>query len=256
MPSTVFMRIPDWLFDEISLRMDEKLSIIKVTPQKIWQRGSDAGVLFKRYADADIFVSEKKDLYSPLKKYVNRLLGRSVPYFFDGVTESALDHSSLKFDFIWSNLELSKKSPDVLIPAWRKYLKQNALLMFSYLGPDTGKNLNRLLGIEKVTNYPSWDMHDVGDALLREGFAEPVMDMEYITLDYENLDLLLKDALSLGLISQDDFNSVGNQVVNEPLQITLELVYGHAWTPELNLSKTKDGLAMISPDQIVRSNNK
>jgi hypothetical protein len=80
--------------------------------------------------------------------------------------------------------------------------------------------------------------------------------MEYITLDYENLDLLLKDALSLGLISQDDFNSVGNQVVNEPLQITLELVYGHAWTPELNLSKTKDGLAMISPDQIVRSNNK
>lgn len=70
MLSSVFMRIPDWLFDEISLRMDEKLSIIKVTPEKIWQRGSDAGVLSKRYAKANIFVSEKKDLYPLDRKSV------------------------------------------------------------------------------------------------------------------------------------------------------------------------------------------
>jgi len=252
-PSSVLMRIPNWLSDEVSLRMGEKLSMIKMTPQKIWQCGSDAGVLWKHYGLAKKFVSENKYLYAPIKKYIYRWLGRPVPELFD--VNLGLNH--MKFDFIWSNLELSQASFEELIPKWKKHLAPNALLMFSYLGPDTGKNLHRLLGLEKITHYLSPDMHDVGDALLQAGFSEPVMDMEYVTLDYESLDLLLKDALLLGLIDHEEANLVRNQVSRqkneEQLQMTLELVYGHAWTPELNLSKTKDGLATISLDQIVRS---
>lgn len=255
MSNTVLIHIPDWLSNEVSLRMDEKLSIIKIDPANIWQRGPDAGVLLQRYPVASKFVAEKKYLYPPLKKYLYKFLGRSIPQLFVGSPSGVL-----KFDFIWSNLESPQISPEILVPEWKKHLGSNALLMFSYLGPDTGKNLHRLLGLKEAAPYSSWDMHDVGDALVQEGFAEPVMDMEYVTLDYENLDLLLKDALLLGLIDLEQFNWVSGQDAalagDGALQITLELVYGHAWTPELNLSKAKDGLATITPDQIVRLKNK
>ena len=70
MSNTVLIHIPDWLSNEVSLRMDEKLSIIKIDPANIWQRGPDAGVLLQRYPVASKFVAEKKYLYPPLKKYL------------------------------------------------------------------------------------------------------------------------------------------------------------------------------------------
>ena len=84
MPNTVLTHIPDWLSDEVSFRMDEKLSIIKIDPAKIWQRGSDAGVLLQRYPVANKFVIEKKNLYTPLKKYFYKFLGKTVPQIFVG----------------------------------------------------------------------------------------------------------------------------------------------------------------------------
>ena len=97
-----------------------------------------------------------------------------------------------------------------------------------------------------------WDMHDVGDALLKAGFCEPVMDMEYITLDYETLDLLMADAFDLGLLNTKNPKR-SDWPQDLPLKITLEVVYGHAWTPTHDLSKAEAGIATISPEQIVRA---
>jgi malonyl-CoA O-methyltransferase len=47
----------------------------------------------------------------------------------------------------------------------------------------------------------AWDMHDLGDALVESRFSDPVMDMEYLYLDYESDALYLQDALALGLLS-------------------------------------------------------
>jgi malonyl-CoA O-methyltransferase len=96
-------------------------------------------------------------------------------------------------------------------------------------------------------------MHDVGDALLKSGFAEPVMDMEYITLDYEDINLLLNDALELGLVHEKGSDLIKANHELAPLKMTLEVVYGHAWTPERRLSKSHDGVAKIAVDQILRS---
>ena len=251
-PQTVPMLIPKWLSDEVFTRMDEKLSIIKLKPQIIWQSGASSSSLSSRYPAADIYVSEKQGLYPSFKKYLYGFLKKPVPHFFDAKSEL----QGAKFDFIFSNLELQRAGVEILIAQWRKLLKPNSLLMLSYLGPDTGKNLNSLLGLDTIRENLALDMHDVGDVLLSEGFSEPVMDMEYLTLDYENLDLLIKDALMLGLIHQKDLQLIDRHKINGPLQIILEVVYGHAWIPEINLSKTKDGLARIGIDQIGRSKNK
>ena len=41
-------------------------------------------------------------------------------------------------------------------------------------------------------------MHDWGDRLVAQGFAEPVMDMEYITLTYSDVKSVMQDLRSIG----------------------------------------------------------
>ena len=42
------------------------------------------------------------------------------------------------------------------------------------------------------------DMHDLGDALVRAGLAEPVMDVERYTLTYDDVRGLMRDLKAIG----------------------------------------------------------
>ena len=93
-------------------------------------------------------------------------------------------------------------------------------------------------------------MHDMGDALLGERFSDPVMDMEYLTLDYEKPALLLADMGALKLMHSTPPKAIEKEVL--PPKITLEVVYGHAWALGKHLAKTMDNIAYIDPNQIGR----
>ena len=93
-------------------------------------------------------------------------------------------------------------------------------------------------------------MHDMGDALLGERFSDPVMDMEFISLDYQSNALLLVDLEGLKLL-QIPASEVSKQGVL-PHKITLEVVYGHAWVIGKQLSKARDNVAYIDANQIGR----
>ena len=98
-------------------------------------------------------------------------------------------------------------------------------------------------------------MHYVGDALVESRFSDPVMDMEYLYLGYESGALYLQDALAIGLLSAVEAQAIrANKTIKLPQKMTLEVVYGHAWVVGKHLSKAKDTLAFISPDQIKRKN--
>lgn len=239
--------IPHWLSLEIAQRMEEKLSIVKLDAQEIYQSGSlHPGLLHKRFPQANNYSSQPSAGNVSWQRLFFNLFKRA---FVEQISLGDAKHR-YAMDLVWSNLELQHHAqPELLIQDWEKLLKPSSLLMFSYLGPDTGQEL-RQMGSKILPS--AWDMHDVGDALAKAGFAEPVMDMEYITLEYESLDLLKKDALELGLIQDLDSNSGQMPSQSEPLKLTLEVVYGHAWTPEKRSSKSKDGIATISVDQIVR----
>jgi len=65
-------------------------------------------------------------------------------------------------------------------------LKPGGLLTFTTFGPDTLVELRRAWaaaadGHTHVNRFI--DMHDLGDALVRSGLAEPVLDVERYTLD-------------------------------------------------------------------------
>jgi malonyl-CoA O-methyltransferase len=88
-------------------------------------------------------------------------------------------------------------------------------------------------------------MHDWGDMLVHAGFAEPVMDMEHITLSYTTAETLLSELRGLGRnLSGSRFTGVRGrswkrqlceameQHLRGPdgrLSLTFEVIYGHAF---------------------------
>jgi malonyl-CoA O-methyltransferase len=89
---------------------------------------------------------------------------------------------------LWSNMLLHLVAdPAGLMQRWHAALAVDGFLMFSCLGPDTLRELRALyaaLGWPPA-GHDFTDMHDWGDLLVHNGFAEPVMDMERITLTFE-----------------------------------------------------------------------
>ena len=247
---TLTPAIPDWLSLEIANRMMEKLTIIKLQAEHVFHSGSvQLGLMHKRFPKAHHYCSDPKLEHSLIQRLLLQLLRRPSVQFHS--TDASMPQHLM--DLVWSNLELQHHAqPELLVQSWERLLKPESLLMFAYLGPDTGKEL-RAMGGASEPIAGAWDMHDVGDALLKSGFAEPVMDMEYITLDYEDINLLLNDALELGLVHEKGSDLIKANHELAPLKMTLEVVYGHAWTPERRLSKSHDGVAKIAVDQILRS---
>ncbi|MCW5626488.1 MAG: methyltransferase domain-containing protein, partial [Burkholderiales bacterium] len=164
---------------------------------------------------------------------------------------------------VWSNLMLHRVSdPAVAFRDWRLALRPGGLLMFSTLGPDTlreWRGARRAAGLGDDRS-PFIDMHDIGDALVHAGFADPVMDMEQLTVTYGDVESLARELRGLGSIgpAHDAGRGLGGRdrwrriaQGYEPwrrdgrLPATVEVVYGHAWVPEQGPRRTTDGLDVV-----------
>jgi malonyl-CoA O-methyltransferase len=259
-----------WLKDDIALRMMQKLELLKHQPRSLLiipdAPGIHASHLGKRFPQAGL-----ASVLAPNLSWVDTTkmkLTRTCGFITKGVTrfptmtESRIALPDQSQDMVFSNLWIhSLDEPKwVVQEAWR-VLREGGLFSFSYLGPDTGAELRAMqsqsMGDTKAANLPgAWDMHDLGDALVESRFSDPVMDMEYLYLEYESDALYLKDALALGLLSEQQVLTISaDKTVKLPQKMTLEVVYGHAWVVGKHLSGTKDTLAFISPDQIKRKNS-
>ena len=64
--------------------------------------------------------------------------------------------------------------------------------------------------------HPFIDMHDLGDALVRSGFAEPVLDVERYTLEYADVSRLAADLKATGEVNALAGRSKG---LTEPAQV-------------------------------------
>ena len=133
--------------------------------------------------------------------------------------------------------------------------------MFSTLGPDTLKELRQALGEASPRVHRFMDMHDIGDMLMAAGFAEPVMDMEVLTLTYGGADNLLKDLRLSGSMNaaqarhrglsgrkgwQQALAALESARRDGRLPATFEVVYGHAW--KARPRTTVDGRAIVDFD--------
>jgi malonyl-CoA O-methyltransferase len=250
-----------WLQDEIAARMLQKLDIVKLDVKDVLIVPDFPGKHFsffaKRYHHANIH-SLTEEGVTGFEIWCSKAISHWRSLFRGNINPWSHYLAKGKFnlpdnsvDLVFSNLLLQDLADPrhFLRECWR-VLREGGLITFSYLGPDTGKEL-RVLEPEliQLKNLLSpWDMHDMGDALLGERFADPVMDMEFITLDYQSDALLLVDLEALKLL-QMPASEVSKQG-GLPQKMTLEVVYGHAWVIGKQLSKSRDNVAYIDANQI------
>ena len=71
-------------------------------------------------------------------------------------------------------------TPYAAVNAVLRLLRPGGLLLFTTFGPDTLKELRAAWQAADggVHVHDFIDMHDLGDALVHQGFAEPVVDTE------------------------------------------------------------------------------
>ena len=253
-----------WLQDEIAERMLQKLDIVKLDVKAALLvpafPGKYLSAITKRFPGVRINSVYEEDLSGISSLSFKASLFRR--RIFNGAQNCSLENylksgklalPDNSVDFIFSDLLLQDLADPrhFLQECWR-VLKEGGLFSFSYLGPDTGKELRSVdSDIVKLKNLLSpWDMHDMGDALLGERFSDPVMDMEYLNLGYESDVLLLADAGALKLIESAPTNTLEKGLL--PQKLTLEVVYGHAWAIGKQLARVQDNVAYIDVNQIGR----
>lgn len=140
--------------------------------------------------------------------------------------------ASASVDLVFSNLFLPAYDGNLtaLFSEIKRALKPGGLFLFSTLGPDTLQELQ-----QKVTTLI--DMHDIGDRLLQVGLAMPVMEMEKIKIAYQRIDDLQDDLKILGIQAPQSHEN--------PLLVTYEVIYGHAWQAAITLPSETAGETIV-----------
>jgi malonyl-CoA O-methyltransferase len=248
---------------ETGRRMAERLDLVKLDPARVADIGCATGdgvrELMRRYPRA---LPLAVDFARPMLAAVGGRSGRlqrwrgRAPRLVNADAR-ALPIADNALSLIWSNLMLHWL--DDPLPALREMqrtLEVGGLLMVALLGPDTLREL-RAAGAP-TANFR--DMHDIGDMLVAAGFADPVMDMERITLTYASPRGLLRDQRHLG-VRDEMFGRLpwrewrrvlatwGTQRTADGLPATFEVIYGHAWKPEPRVAADGRAVVRFSPRQ-------
>ena len=187
---------------EVTDRLLEKLDVVRISPQWILDAGCGTGSalpgLSRRFGDARVAAL---DISYNMLQQCNRhggLFGKPMRVCAD---IERLPFASDSIDLVFSSLSLQWCNDiDAAFNEVFRVLKPGGLFVFASFGPDTLKELRdswRRID-EQVHVNRFEDMHDVGDALLRDGFAEPVMEAEVITMTYQDVDTIMHDLKAIG----------------------------------------------------------
>ena len=233
--------------------MFSRLDLIKLSPSMILDAGCGTGhasaILQKRFRFSQVFsldlafgMLEKANAQQSILK---KIFGNKKLICAD---IENLPVSDTSMDLVWSNLALQWCNDlDKSFTEIGRVLKPNSLFIFSTFGPDTLKELRAASnnGSTHVSRFI--DMHDIGDALTRNGFNAPVLDVERYTLTYDDVKSVMTDLKAIGahnatqgrsrgLAGKGFLRNLSAQYeqfrVNGKLPATFEVIYGHAWTRE------------------------
>jgi malonyl-CoA O-methyltransferase len=242
-----------WLHAEVARRMAERLMLIRLKPRSVidwWSfNGAAQGLLQQAYPQARVLRVEADDVVLKRSRtaastpWWSRRRWAEPQVAFATPEQVAPGEAGL----LWANMMLHLAAdPVALLQQWHRALAVDGFLMFSTLGPGSLQGLRRTyagLGWP-APHAPFVDMHDLGDMLVRCGFADPVMDQETLTLTWPDADALLRELRGLGG-NADPLRSpglrtprwrerlrAGLQQLQGPdgrLRLDFEVVYGHAF---------------------------
>jgi len=252
---------------EVGARLVQHLDPIRIEPRRIVDLGCGTGEqlesLRERFPGARLVAI---DLALPMlararsrTPWWRRALAASAPLLACADAER-LPLAASCAELAFSNLMLQWCDARAVFAEAARVLGTGGLFLFSTFGPDTLKELRAAFaesgGGEHVHSFV--DMHDLGDALVAAGFADPVMEMETLTLEYSTLEALAADLRGgggsnalpgrpRGLGGRERWRSMAERYETRRrgtiLPATCEVVYGHAWKAPPR--RTADGRAIV-----------
>lgn len=237
---------------EVGARLLEHLDPIRIEPARIVDVGCGTGAAFeplaRRYPRATLFGLDLAP--SMLAQAARR--GTWWKRAFGGsprlvcADAERLPLATGAAQLLVSNLALQWCRPEAVFAEVSRVLEPGGLFLFSTFGPDT---LRELRGAFAATGggahvHTFIDMHDLGDMLVAAGLADPVMEMDVITLEYDSVQAVARDLQAIGarnalatrprgLSGRQRWRDVAAHYErhrrNGALPATYEVVYGHAW---------------------------
>ena len=160
----------------------------------------------------------------------------------EGLEDASLDCLVVDLVFHWAGFR--QQLATVL-----RVLRPGGRLIFSTFGPDTLRQARSAwAGIDEFPHVHEFeDMHHLGDALVAAGFHQPIVDAQWINVEFPGARALMADLRGSGMTNVNPdrrrtltgktriaefiaaYNSMGsNGLVNE----TFEIIYGMAVRPE------------------------
>jgi malonyl-CoA O-methyltransferase len=238
---------------EVGARLLAHLDPIRVAPARLLDLGSGPGAFFeplaKRFAGAEIVAID-------LAFNMLRAAQRRMPWWRRALSARAprlicADAESLPLrgssaQLVFSNLALQWCAPAAVFAECARVLETGGLMLFSTFGPDTLKELRDAFAtVDGGAHVNSFvDMHDLGDGLVQAGFADPVMEMEMLTLEYASVEAIARELKAIGGHNALPGRARGlsgrhrwarmvehyERLRREgSLPATFEVIYGHAW---------------------------
>jgi malonyl-CoA O-methyltransferase len=272
---------------EVGNRLLERFDIMRIAPSVVLDVGCGPGThtraLAERFPDATVIAVDHSPAMVaraapivPKPGWLARLTGGSSKSGKGETQGLVADMNALPLprehaEVLWSNFALHWANDlPALFAEWNRVLKVGGVMMFTASGPDTLIELRRAISRDEaeadkhVQRFT--DLHDIGDMLVHAGFADPVMDMEVITLEYATTDALWRDlkaqgasnamlTRSRGLMTPRKLHAIeaaldAGRRDGGPIRMSVEVIYGHAW--KVAPKKTAEGHGIVRLESIGR----
>lgn len=232
----------------VGTELISRLALVRLDPARIVDIGTGTGhclrLLRQRYHKAPIGL----DLALPMLQ-----AARTEGPWWARPPVVCADAERLPFaraavDLLVSNLALQWCDLDRAFAEFKRVLAPGGLLLFSTFGPETLREVRSAWATvdDRPHVHTFFDMHDIGDALMRAGLAEPVLDVDRWTVQYPAARAVLTDLKALGatnvqagrfsgLTGKDRFRRFEQALEagrkDGQIPVHYEVVYASAWQP-------------------------
>ncbi len=231
-----------FVHDEARQRLLERVDLLRLAPRIVVDLGTATGraaaELATRFPAARVLAVDS--CTSMLAAARARAPG-ALPLAADA---EQLPLSAQSVDLLFANLVLPWCSPQAVFAEAARVLRSGGTLLFSTLGPDSLAEVRRAFGaVDKAIHvHAAFDLHDLGDWALAAGLAEPVLDVDRVTITYGSVADLVRDLRAVGgtntasgrrrtLTGRRRYEAFVAQLAggHERFSVTAELVLGVAW---------------------------
>ena len=260
----------DAVHTEARARLLARLPLFKLDPRRIVDLGTATGKavpeLADQYPDAQILAIDLCRHMAARTRARCRRLERTAAITGDAERLPLRDGS---IDLVFANLLLPWCDPAEVFREAARVLRDGGLLLFTTVGPDTlGEVREAWSEVDDGLHVHGFvDMHDLGDLATRSGLAEPVLDIDRLTVTYPDVDGLVSDLRACGatnvahgrrsqLTGRSRWNAFRDRMESQRteagLSIGVELIFGQTWGTGSAKPRSGSRSVSISVDEVTR----